>query len=646
MRDQLLRHFPPRTHALTAVSDPDDLLGDEGILGDLADRGFAVIAEEDPVRLRVRVESVRPWAPGRAVVIITRDDLRTMPFDLWQQAHRVALSLHDFFPRLSYPIVRSLSSPQRLRLAEAPPPIARLGETASRDFVLRHAFDVDPEALREPAGLVAWLNRYHARREPLPDLLRDAFVARFRSEPALADINLAGLLDDFQMFARFVRDQWTGYVRRSTGQDIEERKVSYLLDFEQDTTLQDEVVGLVRTGILTPVEIAAPEVLPVWARPGVQAETDDSRDQRVGILLKALRERLGEETDAWRWDEWQDIAKRWAELAVLRFDASPVNMGEDQFTRVQEGMDRRFLAWLRRRYTALGGQKLPRPHHVHHVPYLLARERLNAPDRRVALVVIDGMSLVDWQVIAPEWHRKHPQWKLNDRLLLAQVPTITAVSRQALVSGRRPNQFAESITNNAREARLWTQFWTGEGLDTTAIGSGRVDLDSAEIALPDRRVRALYWVTSTVDEIIHGATLGTRDVLASLRLWLNQRSPVLEAGIQSLLDQGCTVVVASDHGHVEARGIGIPPSEGMAVETKGKRARTYRDRSFAERARDAAPGTVIWGDDGLLPEDLWALVPETRTAFASAGDTVVTHGGVTIDEVVVPLITITMETAS
>ena len=35
--------------------------------------------------------------------------------------------------------------------------------------------------------------------------------------------------------------------------------------------------------------------------------------------------------------------------------------------------------------------------------------------------------------------------------LLAQIPTVTAVSRQALVSGRRPAEFAKTISSNAGE---------------------------------------------------------------------------------------------------------------------------------------------------------------------------------------------------
>ena len=52
------------------------------------------------------------------------------------------------------------------------------------------------------------------------------------------------------------------------------------------------------------------------------------------------------------------------------------------------------------------------------------------------------------------------------------------------------------------------------------------------------------------------------------------------------------------------------------------------------------PRTLLWGNDGLLPPDLWVLMPSGRGAFVHFGETVVTHGGLTLEEVVVPLITI------
>jgi len=122
---------------------------------------------------------------------------------------------------------------------------------------------------------------------------------------------------------------------------------------------------------------------------------------------------------------------------------------------------------------------------------------------------------------------------------------------------------------------------------------------------------------------------------------LERVSPRLEGVIGGLLGAGFRVYLGSDHGHVEARGVGAP-SEGVVVETRGRRARTYREAAFAEQLRERLPGVEldVWGQDGLLPDGLWAVMPRGREAFAPRGETTVTHGGVTVDEVVVPFVTI------
>nr|MBA2468226.1 BREX-3 system phosphatase PglZ [Chloroflexia bacterium] len=488
-----------------------------------------------------------------------------------------------------------------------------------------------------------WLNVHHARNEILPPRLREALLARLRAAPALAGLDPALLIDDKDAYEVFVREQWGTFVRRAAGTSIAKTGAPYILRFERDTELQDDLAGLLRTGAIAPVRVGSPDLLPAWARPGVLAETDDSRAARAVALAASLAGRLDDGGER-RWDDWRAIAREWAELSILRVEMDSGSAAIAGIAPLEATLDRAFLDWLRRRYASLGGQKLPQPHHVHHVPLWLARERQETASRRVALIVIDGMSLADWRVIGPAWRRRHPGWKLDEHLVLAQVPTLTAISRQALVSGRRPEQFAGSIATNAREPHLWRQFWLEEGLQDGAIASARLNLDAADLpALPPAQVRALYWVTNAIDDIVHGATLGARDVVASLRLWLDHQSPLLESAIGDLLGAGFTVAIASDLGHVEARGTGTR-TEGLAVETRGTRARVYRDRLLARKAHEALPGTVLWGEDGLLPNDMWVVMPVGRTAFAPPDDTVVTHGGPTIDEVIVPLVSIRMDT--
>jgi hypothetical protein len=154
------------------------------------------------------------------------------------------------------------------------------------------------------------------------------------------------------------------------------------------------------------------------------------------------------------------------------------------------------------------------------------------------------------------------------------------------------------------------------------------------------RTRALCLLDNSVDDLLHGATLGAANVQASLELWLSTRSLQLENVLGELLDRGFAVFLASDHGHVEARGMG-QPSEGLTVQTRCKRARVYADRLAALNVQQGFRDTILWESDGLLPEGVCVLMPEGRSAFAPYNETAVTHGGLTIEEVVVPLVMIT-----
>jgi hypothetical protein len=146
-------------------------------------------------------------------------------------------------------------------------------------------------------------------------------------------------------------------------------------------------------------------------------------------------------------------------------------------------------------------------------------------------------------------------------------------------------------------------------------------------------------IEDTPDKLAHHATLGAADQQSSLRLWLDpahdQNSIPLEKLIDSYLDRGYSVFITSDHGHVEATGFG-QPSEGLLAQTRGKRARIYMDRLAALRVQNAFADTILWDKDGLLPDQMAALMPAGRDAFAPSGEVVVTHGGISIDEAMVP----------
>ena len=113
MRDALLSRFPAHAHPLLLAYDPDSLLDNDAARALLTARGFRLVREEDNLRLWLAVDALRPWTAERPVLVIGRSPLRELPYDLWEQGHHVSLSLAEYYPQLSLPVVRELTPAQR-----------------------------------------------------------------------------------------------------------------------------------------------------------------------------------------------------------------------------------------------------------------------------------------------------------------------------------------------------------------------------------------------------------------------------------------------------------------------------------------------------------------------------------------------------
>jgi hypothetical protein len=640
--------FPPHTHPLTLVSDPDGLLADETFLAALNERGFTLLTESDPVLLRNRIESLIPWQVEKPVIVITSAALEALPYDLWQSGHRLQLSLHDYFPNLSYPLVQALTPYQRARLNDCPPPQTRLGQQLSAEYILRHVFNLSLEHLDRPSALVAWLDEVHNGLAPLPPELLTILLAQLGKFQVYTGWPLRDMLEERVAFNEFLQTQWSQYVNKSLGdwgatsQYTVKPRATILLSFGQDTALQDTLPGLVRSGSLAPLEIYDLTTAPSWAMPALLVSQTDRRPQQMTEISTGLLERLDGLTNAARWEDWQPIARLWAELTLLRaetLDPQPAF----SFSNLRTRLDTAFTTWLGQRYTPLGTQRLPLPHHVHHVSHYLNYRREQGQEK-IALIVLDGLALMDWLLIRNAWQVRHPNWHLAESLLLAQVPTITSISRQALVSGLRPADFAASIQTNSDEPRQWETFWTRSGLpaDACAYVSADFRRDPVPVELTDPRLRVLCLVERTVDEIVHGSVLGNADLIATIRVWLDEKKTPqqLEMVISDLLGRGFDVFITSDHGHTEAVGIG-QPNEGILAQTRGRRVRIYSDRNIACQTLNSFKPSLLWENDGLLPNDLYAILPGERGAFVPKNQPILTHGGISLDEVIVPFIEIT-----
>ena len=149
-------------------------------------------------------------------------------------------------------------------------------------------------------------------------------------------------------------------------------------------------------------------------------------------------------------------------------------------------------------------------------------------------------------------------------------------------------------------------------------------------------MRVAGLVVDKVDKIMHGMELGTAGMHNQVRQW------ALEGYMAQLIDLlhelGFSVWLTSDHGNIEAHGCGRP-SEGAIADVRGERARVYPDQMLRSKVKKKFPEAIEWPSVGL-PEDFLPLLAPGRAAFVQEGTRTVAHGGISIEELVVPLVEI------
>jgi hypothetical protein len=227
----------------------------------------------------------------------------------------------------------------------------------------------------------------------------------------------------------------------------------------------------------------------------------------------------------------------------------------------------------------------------------------------------------------------------DENTCFAWLPTLTSVSRQALFSGLRPREFADSIETTSKEPQHWTRFWQDHGLRANEVLYRKSlkrtdDLPELEAQLSNPTVKIAGLVVDTVDEIIHGAVLGKRGVAAQIGSWCD--SGFVDRLFAMLLENGFYVYLTADHGNAEAVGIGRP-NQGVASELRGERVRTYRSETLIAETAAANPDTFRLDVAGL-PANFMPLFAGGRGAFVPKGDQVVVHGGMSLEELIVPFV--------
>lgn len=659
--DFILRHFTPGLSRLVLVADPDDLLAEEKLLLALQHRGFDLLRYSNPIELRYIYESQyrSKWDLGldcRPLLVLSADTA-ALPADMLQLGRRLSFSLAESFPKLSYAAVAALNradldslyQAQKMHLSRP------LGENASKEFILRHVFSIVPELIKQSSDLLSMLLRRHYRGLSIPGILDEHLLRLLRQNKCFQDWPLESLLSKREAFFDFLQQRWpifldcfSAVATSPTQAQLCDVPIAsgyalpapLLLPFEhQDIRIYLDNLfaeGLLRS---VPHEQAA-SLSETWVGMGIESKPGEIQAKRLGKLIDNLESSLPGE-DA-RHAQWFHFARGWAELKTL--SCQECEPDEEQKTRLEtlrEKLDLRFLAWIQKNYGGLIQLPPKPPVMLHQIPRFMASS-LNKT-KKLALLLIDGLALEQWLLLRKALSAKLEGLRFREQEVFAWIPSLTALSRQALFAGKTPLFFANSIHRTDKDCALWSQFWAGQNLaayeQIYCKGLGEGGLDELADKLSQPRLRVAGLVVDKVDRIMHGMELGSAGMLNQIEQWGKQA--YLSSLVELLLAQDFKIYLTSDHGNIEAQGCG-KPGEAALADLRGERVRVYPNAALRSKVKQQFPEALEWGGVGL-PEDYFALLAPARQAFVQKGKTIVGHGGVCIEEIIVPLVEIDRE---
>ena len=235
--------------------------------------------------------------------------------------------------------------------------------------------------------------------------------------------------------------------------------------------------------------------------------------------------------------------------------------------------------------------------------------------KKTALIVIDGMSLFDFEVISKSFSKTKYEYDST----FAMIPTVTPISRQSLLSGKYPSELSDqySLVYEESEYLAAANNFGFAKEQTLYIRGYPHDIE------PSVKLAAI--ILSDIDEIVHNQHQGRNGMYRDLvRLKCGER--ILEL-ILYLSDLGFAVYITADHGNAVCTGVGEFQGD-IDVQTRATRMAIIKDLSF--RTELLALNCTEYPGFHLNRDNHYFVCNE-GVSLNRIGEAVMTHGGMSLD---------------
>jgi hypothetical protein len=251
----------------------------------------------------------------------------------------------------------------------------------------------------------------------------------------------------------------------------------------------------------------------------------------------------------------------------------------------------------------------------------------NFKENKVALIVVDGLSFWQYEMLS----KKLPGI-IKEEAIYSWIPSITQLSRQAIFLGDSPSQDYNQGPFN--EDKLWYKYWLNNGLNKFEIRYNHEKIDLGNLNL----IKRFALVYKDLDDYMHSSK-DYKDLLKLTENWI-ERSQIISV-VEELLKSDFKVFITTDHGNIQAKGWrGLLGNEKLGTNKSGSRSERHLEYSEKWLSDDFMKNNPDLKDSVVMENQ---AIYFTDDKSFSRKDSLVTHGGAHLLEVLIPFVEITNE---
>ena len=317
--------------------------------------------------------------------------------------------------------------------------------------------------------------------------------------------------------------------------------------------------------------------------------------------------------------DWTPVATHYGKAAMFQHSGIPIQ----SFYLKQKQIENAFVKWIEAKYSMLSGvvdRKRP-------VLLNKVNDFIRKGNEKIALIVMDGMSFENFFTI--QRMMEHEPFTYDVQASFSFFPTVTSIARQSIFSGKLPQEHSKPFSLE-NEEKQWYAYWKEHGYRDNEIAFFKDE--QPDISM---QTRVVGIVVNICDDLMHDELQGLSGLQQGIETWAKNMH--LVQLLKTLQERGFAVYMTADHGNTSAVAEGRFMKPGVLAEPASRRAVIYQ--SFAD-AIELDKFTTEQYSGAYLPEGYTAYLFDAGTSYGDRGKEYITHGGMTLEEAVVPFVKI------